>query len=187
MNQVAFSNLCNLISQQLGFLGYHRGYESDIYRNIDNNTNQGNLIGNRYPFVLLEPIPTVADLRKGVSTDNNIRINFFDLQHYDNNADMVARATTSLIQTQNLLNLAYNFVYALQGIGKSLKFQIKTETAQFETLESQTNDRLLQVVATFTAYWYEECPLLPFDPSAVLPPYTWPPLDDVDYETLTTP
>jgi len=184
MNIIQFSNYCNLIAQQSGFLGYHYGYESEINRNVDNNTNPNNAIGNRFPFVLLEPISGSMTFLKAIDSTNEIRLNFFALQHYNN--DGTINQAQSIQQMQSLLDSAKQFIYMLFNVAKTppSTFGIVAATVRFETMESQHNDRLLQVVANLTISWKEECPDLEFDPAAVAAPFEFPPSDAIDYETL---
>jgi len=184
MNQIGFSNICNLLAQQIGFLGYHRGYESDMNRNVDNNANPQNKMGNRYPYVLLEPIPSTIQFSNCLRGVHDIRLNFYDLQYRNNQGQTLT--DTTLEQTQSLLDKAKAFVYLLSSLGKMYQYGIgiETQTVQFETMEMQHNDRLIQVVATFRATWNEECPTETFNPALIPTSYEWPVSLEVDYETL---
>lgn len=185
MTALGFSNYCNLIAQQTGFAGYHYGFESDIYRNIDNNTNVGNSIGNQYPYVLLEQIPSTLTIdSKRISSNNEIRLNFLDLENYTNTGASVS--STFNEQVQVLRNLAYTFIQTLitVGLSSAAPFSIRNSSVNIEVLGSQGNDRLIQVVATLTVFWYEDCPTITFNPADINPAFAFPVLGDTDYEKI---
>ena len=188
MNFIFISNIFNLIAQQLGFKGYHWGYESDINRNVQNNFNPQNSIGNQYPFVLVEKPIVVSKFVDAIESTAQMRVNFFAPQNYNNDAGTNVLPT---IEQENALRvLAYAFVNSINTTGTAdqlsglQKFQIVNNTVNFEHLESQGKDRLIQIVATFTLKIIEQCPAVVFDPTAVVAPYAFPPSDASDYELI---
>lgn len=182
MNIVQLSNYFNLIAQQVGFLGYHYGFESDMYRNVQNNTNPQNSIGNRYPFVLFEHPTWSTTFLRAPTTRYSCRVNFFGLQHYNNDASINVAQT---IEQENALRLlALDFIEGVKQVGIDQGFAIETSTVNFDSQEAQLADRLIQIVATFNIQTREECSTFVFDPALVLAPYSYPTSDSVDFEKL---
>lgn len=182
MNIVQLSNYFNLIAQQVGFLGYHYGYESDMYRNVQNNTNPQNSVGNRYPYVLFEPPTWTSTVQKATTTRYGCRLNFFGTQHYNNDGSI---NTDQAIEQVNALRiLVLDFIEGVKQVGILQGFAIEALTVNFDVQEMQTADRLIQIVATFGLQAKETCSTFVFNPALVIAPYAYPPSDSVDYEKL---
>ena len=182
MNIVALSNWFNLIAQQVGFLGYHYGFESDMNRNVTNNLNPANSVGNRFPFVLFEKPSYTSTFLKAVQTKYQCRLNFYALQHY--NSDASINTDQTIEQENTLRGLVIDFLTGVIQVGKANNFSIETSTINFDIQEMQTIDRCIQITATFSIYAYEECSTFVFDPNAVALPYSYPVPNDSDFEKL---
>lgn len=187
MNLLAFSNICNIIAQQAGFLGYHFGFESEINGNIRNNLNPQNAVGNRYPFCLLEFPTTQTEISNAqITTTFAFRINFFTPQGRDSAGDSLG-TTTYIEQIQDLSDkvlLFFNFMYQCQKNRPSFEFVFAGSSYSGDIQLYQHNDKLIQIAHTFKIQIKEACPLVGFDPLLVLPPYSVPVSDSIDYERL---
>lgn len=119
-NLVQISNIFNLMVQADSSLEfYHFGWRSDINRNIDNNFDQGTIVGRLFPSVQFEPPEKLKHSNNGLSylgvkEDVNITLYFDDLQDYNN--DSSAKVDTLIEQWTNLKQLAENFVLNLEQV-----------------------------------------------------------------------
>jgi len=189
MNIIGISNLFNLTAQQLGFLGYHYGFESDMNRNVTNNLNVGNSIGSQFPYVLFEkPVCNTTFSNKPL-TMMEVRLNFYDLEYYNNDGTLDVSQT---IEKENeLRTLAIAFINSLvvQGSSSALtiggrQISISNQSVRFDTQEMATVNRCIQIVASFSMSFFEDCPTFVFDQNLVIAPYSYPPSETDDYEKL---
>lgn len=160
---------------------YHFGYESDTQRSIQNNFNPKQSTGPLFPAIILEQPTQSLVLNNGqIRSDVRIRLNFFTTQHYNNDGSVNFAQT---IEQQNALRvLVFDFLKVNHEVGKLNGYNVQATAYDIEYLEAQTPDRLIQIIVSCVISFNEECPSATFNPAAVLPPYSYPPPDDVDFE-----
>jgi hypothetical protein len=189
MNIIGLSNLFNLTAQQLGFNGYHYGFESDMNRNVTNNLNVANSVGSEFPYLLFEKVAGTTTITSSLATVLQCRLNFYDLLHYANDSQGV---TLQTIEQENALRekmLAFMQSLVVLGASSALNstkngFQLDNNSFRFDIQEQATVNRCIQITATFNLTVWDECPAFAFDPALVLPPYSYPPDQENDFEKL---
>jgi len=111
---VQVSNIFNLMTQEAnsGLLFYKYGYRQEANVNRDNNFDEGNITGEKFPRLMFEIPQFIQDIDVsdyfGFNDEIPVVLYFDDLQSYENDGSLL---TDTLVQQQSdLLQLAKRFV-----------------------------------------------------------------------------
>lgn len=183
---IYFSNICNLVAQQTGFLRYKVAYEKEI-RDVRRNNLDPSQEGNLYPFVLLEYASEKVQFeRGGIVRHANIRLNFFTTTYRDNSG--AATDITLLEQQEELREKAHDFLFLLftETTKVMPKFAFTPNVVNLDVEHFTHGDNLLQLAASFTVQLKKECPTATLNTGIIAPPYAYPPSFTDDYERTAT-